>query len=206
MKKLVLLALAVIITTVLCGACSPLTQVMMSRVGGSATDPANVVKNTRNTLHFFASAEVGLACSLGGYAELAAQQELLKGMQAGDAATSQEQLETLKNIHISASAEIDKKIANNAKIDAAQKKLAGKSMVQYAIGLVSTKKLVDSIQTLTKDPKAIASNPWAILYAATEVPVVFTKGVTSMGTLIKYLKANGVDTSEAQKVAVDLGT
>ena len=178
----------------------------MTKVGGSNADPSHIVRNTRNTLHLFITAEVGLATALGGYEGLAVQQDLLKGMRAGDVASYKEQLETLKVIHVSASAEIDKKIAENAKIDAAQKRLAGKSMGQYVKGLVAAKMLVQSIQELVKTPKKISSNPWAVLYASTEVPSVLTKGVTSMSALIKYLSANGVDTSGAQKAAVELGT
>lgn len=176
-----------------------------SKGGGSTANAADVVKDTRNSLYSFTSAELGLLQAIGGYEQLAAQQELLNGMRAGDAAASQEQIETLKNIHTSAQPALEKKVAENAKIDASQKALASKSMVEYVKGLVSTKNLVGSIQGLAKNPMAIGSDAGAVLYAAKEVPGVVTGGTSTTGTLIKYLTANGVDTSEAQKAADDLG-
>ena len=173
--------------------------------GGSTANAGEVVMDTRNSLYSFTSAELGLLQAIGGYENLAAQQELLKGMKAGDAAASKEDLETLKTIHASAQPALEKKVAENAKIDSAQKALAGQSMVEYVKGLVSTKKLVASIQGLAKNPMAIGSDAGAVLYAAKEVPGVVTSGTSASGTLIKYLTANGVDTSEAQKAAEDLG-
>lgn len=173
---------------------------------GSSTSAAEVLKNTRDSLLSFTNAEVGLAAALGGYTDLAAQQELLKGLKAGDAgAASKDDLKTLVTIHESASKEIDAKVAANEKLDAAQKKQAGQSMVEYVKGLISSKKTVSSLQDLAKNPASLGFDAGTVLYAAKEMPSVLAGGASSTSTLVKYLTANGVDTSEAKKLATDLG-
>ncbi len=172
---------------------------------GSSASAADVMKNTRDSLLSFTNAEVGLAAALGGYTDLAAQQELLKGLKAGDAAASKDDLQTLVTIHESASKEINAKVAANEKLDAAQKKQAAQSMVEYVKGLISSKKTVGSLQDLAKNPASLGFDAGTVLYAAKEMPSVIAGGASSTSTLVKYLTANGVDTSEAKKLATDMG-
>jgi len=176
-----------------------------SSSSGSSASAADVLKNTRDSLLSFTNAEVGLAAALGGYNDLAAQQELLKNLKAGDAAASQDDLKTLVTIHESASKEIDAKVAANGKLDAAQKKQAQQSMVEYVKGLISSKKTVSSLQDLAKNPASLGFDAGTVLYAAKEMPSVLAGGASSTSTLVKYLTANGVDTSEAKKLATGLG-
>lgn len=173
--------------------------------GASSANAAEVMKNTRNSLYAFALAEAGLAGALGGYNELAGQQELLKNLKAGDAAAKKDDFETLVTIHESASKAIEAKVAANEKLDANQKSLAGKSMVEYVKGLVSSKKTVSSLQDLAKNPASLGLEAGTVLYAAKQVPAVVVGGASSTSNLVKYLAANGVDTSEAKNVAGDLG-
>ncbi len=172
---------------------------------GTSVNAAEVMKNTRNSLLSFTNAEIGLAAALGGYTELAAQQELLKGLKAGDAAANKDDLQTLVTIHESASKEINAKVAANDKLDAAQKKQAGQSMVEYVKGLISSKKTVSSLQDLAKNPASLGFDAGTVLYAAKEMPSVIAGGASSTSSLVKYLTANGVDTSEAKNLASDLG-
>lgn len=172
---------------------------------GTSVNAAEVMKNTRNSLLSFTNAEIGLAAALGGYTELAAQQELLKGLKAGDAAANKDDLQTLVTIHESASKEINAKVAANEKLDAAQKKQAGQSMVEYVKGLISSKKTVNSLQDLAKNPASLGFDAGTVLYAAKEMPSVIAGGASSTSSLVKYLTANGVDTSEAKNLASDLG-
>lgn len=177
--------------------------------GGAAATPTenagDVVKNSRNTLYSFVTSEIGLARAMGGAENLAAQQQLLDGMKSGDAAASKEDLETLVNIHASAKGEIDKKVSENAKLDSKNKDLASKSMVEYVKGLVSSKKLISSVQGLAKNPMTLGGNLGSITYLAKELPSLLSSGTSTTSTLFKYLGANGVDLTQAKKEAESLG-
>ena len=177
-----------------------------ANAGAASTENAgDVVKNTRNSIYSFVKAELGLGSAMGGAEQLAAQQKLLDGMKTGDAAASKEDLETLVSIHSSAKAEIDKKVAENAKLDAKNKTLASQSMVEYVKGLVSTKKLIASIQNVGKNPMALGANLGSVTYLAKETPGLVSSGASTTTTLFKYLGSNGVDLSQAKKEAADLG-
>jgi hypothetical protein len=166
--------------------------------GASAAD---VSKNTRNALLSFARAELGLLAAMGGYEHLAADQQLLDNMKAGDVAANKDELQTLVTLHKSASAEIEKKTAANAQLDASNKATAGKSMVDYVKALVSTKKTLGSLQGLARNPMSLGGDAGTVLFAVAELPGLVTHGVSTTGTLFKYLGANGVDLSEAKATA-----
>lgn len=174
--------------------------------GGSSANAGEVLRNTRDALLAFAKAEVGLSEALGGYAELAAQKQLLEGMKSGDAAVKKEQFEAIVTIHKSASELIERKAGENAALDAQNKVLAGQSMVQYVQGLVSTKKLVGSVQGLAQNPASLAGDAGTAIYVAKEVPSIATGAGSTTTKLFKYLTANGVDLSDAKKAADGLGT
>lgn len=171
----------------------------------NSADNNNIVVNARNTLYSFAKAEAGLAAAMGGYEELASQQKLLEGMKAGDSNPSKDEVATLVNIHKSASEAINKKMAENAKLDANNKKLAASSMVEYVKGLVSSKKLATSVQGITQNPIALGQNAGAVIYMAKELPSIVSGGASTTTALFKYLGASGVDLSDAKKQAKDLG-
>ncbi len=173
--------------------------------GGSTENAGDVVKNTRNTIFSFVKAKTGLLAAMGGSEQLAAQQKLLEGMKAGDAAASKDDLETLVTIDKSATDEINKKVAANVKLDANNKAMAGSSMVEYIKGLVASKKLLSSIQNVAKNPMSLGANAGAVAYLAKELPGLLSSGTSTTSTLFKYLGSNGVDLSQAKKEAADLG-
>lgn len=176
--------------------------------GSGSAAPVNAgdaLRNARNALLSFTKAELGLSAALGGYAELASQQQLLEGMKSGDAAASKQDFENIMVAHKSASALIEKKAAENATLDASNKTLAGKSMVEYVKGLSSTRKVITSVQDLAKNPTSLGTDAGTVLYVAKEMPPVATGAATTTGTLFKYLSSNGVDMTEAKKAADDLG-
>lgn len=177
---------------------------MGSTSGGA--DPAGFVKDTRNALYSFAKSEAGLASALGGYTDLVAQQKLLDGLKAGDAAADKDQIETLVTIHKSANEAINKKIAENAKLDSRNKALATQSAIDYVKALATTSKLVASGQSLAKNPAALGMNASSVLYAVKNLPAIVTSGTSNTSALFKYLSANGVDVSEAKEAANSLGT
>lgn len=175
-----------------------------NNASATTADP-NIVVHARNSLYSFAKAQIGLATAMGGYEELAAQQKLLDGMKTGDAAASKDDLATIVNISKSAGTEINKKIADNAKLDASNKKLAASSSIEYIKGLISSKKMVSSIQDASRNPVSLGQNAGAVLYVAKELPGIISGGVSTTGSLIKYLTANGVDTSGLKKATDDMG-
>ena len=168
---------------------------------GAGASAAEVAKNTRNALVAFTAAELGLLEALGGYDKLTAMQKQVEGMQKGDAGVNTDQLQAAVDIHKSASAEIDKKLAENAKLDAGQKTLAAKSMAAYVQGLVSTRQTLSSLQGLAKNPLSLGSDAGPVLFAVKELPGMVSGGVSTTGTLFKYLGANGVDLHDAKSAA-----
>jgi hypothetical protein len=169
--------------------------------GSAGASAAEVAKNTRNALVAFTAAELGLLEALGGYDKLSGMQQQVAGMQKGDAGVSTEQMKTTVDIHKSASAEIDRKLAENATLDANQKKMAAKSMLAYVQGLASTKQTLSSLQGLSKNPMSLGSDAGTVLFAVKELPGMLSGGVSTTGTLFKYLGANGVDLREAKSAA-----
>lgn len=172
---------------------------------GGGGDAAGFVKDTRNALYYFSTSKLGLAKALGCYNELASNQKLLDGMKAGDAAAGKEQMETLVTIDKSCDEAINKKIAENKKLDSAHKALATHASVEYVKALVTTSKLVSRGQSLANNPAALAMNASSVFYAVKNLPTIVTSGTTNTSTLFKYLSANGVDITEANKAADGLG-
>jgi hypothetical protein len=177
--------------------------------GGGSAAPANaseVLRNTRDALLAFTKSELGLSQAIGGYAEYAAQERLLDGMKTGDAAASKDDLEQIIVIHKQASAHIQQKVAENAVLDANNKALAGKSMLEYVKGLIYTRKMVGSVQDLAKNPMSLGGDMGSALLLAKEMPPVAAGAASTTGKLFTYMTTNGVDMSEAKKAADGLGT
>lgn len=173
--------------------------------GAPGASAADVARNTRNALHAFALAEIGLANALGDYNQYAAQMQLLEGMKKGDAAAKKDEIETLVNIHKSAGAAIEQKVSANAKLSADSRTKAAKSMVEYLNGLVATKNLLASLQGVSKNPMSLTGGDGtAVLYAVKEIPGLVSGGASTTTTLFKYLGANGVDLSEAKAAAAGM--
>jgi len=173
--------------------------------GGSGANAAEVTKNMRNALYSFASAELGLVAALGGYTELAAQQQLLAGMKTGDAAPTKSDIETLVSIDQAAQVQINLKADENAKLDANSKALAGKATIEYVRGLISTKNTISSLQGVARNPMALGSDAGTVLYAVKEMPGLIGHGVSTTSKLFSYLGANGVDMAPIKKEAEGMG-
>jgi hypothetical protein len=173
--------------------------------GGSSANAAEVTKNMRNALYSFATAELGLVQALGGYNDLAAQQQMLAGMKIGDAAATKDDIATLVNIDKSASAQIAKKTDDNAKLDADSKATARKATVEYIKGLVATRNTIASLQGVAKNPMALGSDAGTVLYAVKEIPGLISNGASTTSKLFSYLGANGVDVSAMKKDADGMG-
>ena len=173
-----------------------------SASAGSAKD---VARDARNALYQFAKAELKLAEALGGYENLAANKQLLENIKTGDAAASKADLETISMVDKSVGPIIDKKIADNTKLDATQKALAAEGTMEYVSGLVSTKKLAGSVSDLASNPAALGLDAGPVLFLAKELPVLVPKSISASSSIIKYMSSNGVDVSKAKEAASDMG-
>ena len=171
----------------------------------STENSTDVVKNARNTLTSFVKAKLGLIEAMGGSEELAGQRKLVEGLKIGDAAATKGDLETLVSLDKSTTELISKKSAENAKLDAKNKALAGRSMLEYVKGLASAKKLVNSVTGLSENPMSLGSNMGSVIFLAKEMPGIMSSGASTTSTLFTYLNSNGVDTSAAKKAASSLG-
>jgi len=167
--------------------------------------PDVIVKNTRNSMGSFVKSKMGLIEAMGGAEQLAAYNKMLDGLKLGDVAASKEDIETIVTLDKNTNDLIASMTTANKKIDDKNKALAGKSMTEYVKALVSLTVLSRSVQNLSKNPVALAGQAPSVLYLAKELPGVTTSGTTSTKTLLTYLSSNGVDTSEANKAAKELG-
>ena len=176
--------------------------------GGSSAptaDAGSVLVNANKALTGFVNSEKKIAEALKVYNLSEDKKDFLKRRGKGDVAPTSEDQNTMFTIHESLKADIDKAIADNQKLDPAQKKLALDGGIEYLKALGSSKNLVSSIQGLAKNPVAAGANIGPLSTLATNLPGMVTQSVSSTGTLIKYFSANGIDTSKMQKEADSLG-
>jgi len=174
--------------------------------GAPAPTGASVTRDAQFALVSFANSELGLANALGGYPGLAAQQQLIDGLKRGDVAATKDTLATAVTVSKAANDAIDQKVAENAKLSADNRKLAGSAAFEYVKGLVASRNLVVSVEGLAKNPMAMGADAGNILYLGKQLPAIVTSGSSTTVSLFKYLSANGVDTSEATAAAKNLGT
>jgi hypothetical protein len=182
----------------------------LSGLGGSSSAKAgansgDLVVNTSTAIVAFTTAQVELADALGGYAELANLRQQLANMKNGDASGIKDNMETVVKINKDLNDKIDQKIKEGAKLDSTQKKKAAVAMVAYVQGLVSSKRMISSIQDVAKNPLSLGNNAGAAIYMVKELPGIVSNGAGTTSSLFKYLAANGVDTSAAKKAASDMG-
>ena len=72
--------------------------------------------------------------------------------------------------------------------------------------MLSSKVVIDSVQGLAKNPTALGlDSAGPIITLASNLPKMVSQSTSSTTTIIKYLSANGIDTSKMQKEADSLG-
>jgi hypothetical protein len=182
------------------------TQATAPASGGPAPTGASVTHDAQLALVSFASSQLGLAKALGGYDELAAQQKVIDGLKSGDVAVTKDTLTTAVTVSKAANDAINQKVAENTKLSAENRKLVANSTVEYVNGLVASRSLVGSVQGLAKNPMALGADAGNIAYLGKQLPSIVTSGTSTTASLLKYLSANGVDTSAAAAAAKNLGT
>jgi hypothetical protein len=173
----------------------------------SAGNAADVIKNANQALTQYINSEQKIAKALGVYSLTQEQQDFLARRAKGDVAqTTKDDLNNTFTIGAELQASINKGIEEGKKLDASQKKLATEGTFEYLKALLSSKKLVDSVQGLAKNPTALGLDSIGPITAlATNMPTMLSQSVSSTSTIIKYMAANGIDTSKMQKEADSLG-
>lgn len=179
-------------------------------VTSSSSAPAGnaqqLVKDADAAINQFWNAEVKIAEALGVYKDFAASNELVGKLKKGDAASGKDDQDTKITVSKELGDVISKKIAENAPLDAKQKKLAGQGTLEYVKALLSMTKLATGIQALAKNPTSIGADfVGPVMSLASNMPGLVKNGVSSTGTIISYMSTNGVDVSKAKQAADDLG-
>lgn len=97
---------------------------------------------------------------------------------------------------------IKKKIAENQPLDAEQKKLAAIAAISYAKAIVGTANLVGKVKSINTSSLSITDAP-GILFLVKNIPSLVLRSVSASGTVFKYLSANGVSTTNAEKLTAN---
>lgn len=173
---------------------------------GSAANANEVLKNAGIALSQYLNAEIKIAEAISGYKATQEQKDLIARLSKGDVAKNKDDLNNSFTIGSDLNNVIKQKIESGAKIDASQKKLATEGTIEYLGALLSTKKLVDSIQALAKNPTALGLDSIGpVTTLASNMPKMLSQSISSTSMIIKYMAANGIDTSKMQKDADSLG-
>jgi hypothetical protein len=173
----------------------------------SAGNAADVIKNANQALTQYINSEIKIAKALGVYAMSQEQQDFWATRAKGDIAkTTRDELNNTFTLGADLRATILKGIEEGKKLDASQKQLATEGTFEYFKALLSSKMLVDSIQALAKNPTALSLDSVGPLTSLeTNLPTMLSQSVSSSSIIIKYMAANGIDTSKMQKEADSLG-
>ena len=173
--------------------------------GASSANATEVLKNANIALNQFLLSEQKILQALGQYIKNAEYEALLNKLKSGDLASSDEDVKTKFAVQESFKQSMDKGLEENKKLDPSQKKLAAEGMLEYFKALLASKKLVDSVQGLAKNPMGISpSSIVPLTTMAGNLPGMISASISSSGTLIKYMAANGVSTDASKKVMAEM--
>jgi len=178
--------------------------------GGSSASSGNaadVLKNANTMLLQFIRSEIKIAEALSGYRLSQEKQDFVERLSKGDVAKiSKDDLSNVFTIDAELKVSINKTIEAGGKIAENQKKLAAEGFFEYLKALLSSKVVIDSVQGLAKNPTALGLDSIGpITTLASNLPKMVSQSTSSTTTIIKYLSANGIDTSKMQKEADSLG-
>ena len=172
-----------------------------SSSNGGKTNVREVVHNCKKALHKYLESQYLLIDALDLKEELAARKATLKFAEKGSAEQSDEDLIAESD---ACSDVIRPRIESNKSMDAEHKKLAAVAALKYVQAAIETKKMVGGLTSLDTSSLGFA-DIGPVLYLIKHVPPVVTNAVSTTGKLLKYLSANKVDVTEANKAASDLG-
>jgi hypothetical protein len=202
--------LPVIICSMLCSAqtasafpgFSGILDVAVSGGGNSKSNVGQVVGDCSIALDLYLDAQVLLIRALAGKEELAARQATIDFVQNGDAKKASNQDKAKMGRELDES--LNNVMAENKPLDDHQKRLATEGALRYVVAVSKTSKLVGSLSHVDVKSIGIFDAP-GVLYLINNLPAVVSNSVSTTGKLFKYLSANNVDISKAQKAADGLG-
>ena len=171
-----------------------------------AGNPQRLIKDADGAINQFWNAEVKIAEALGIYKDFANANDVVARLKKGDATGGKDDQDSKTVLAKSLGEEINKRISDNAPLDAKQKKLAAQGTLEYVKALLSMAKVAKGVQALASNPSSIGLDYIGpITSLASNMPTLVTNGVSSTGTIISYMSTNGVDVSKAKQAADDLG-
>ncbi|NTW52454.1 MAG: hypothetical protein HGB22_07695 [Chlorobiaceae bacterium] len=172
------------------------------RGGNGGSNVSQVVFDCGIALDLYLDAQVLLIRAIAGKEELAARQATIDFVENGDAkkASNDEKAKMGRELDES----LNRVVAENRPLDDHQKRLATEGALRYVIAVSRTYKLVGSVSRIDVKAIGIFDAP-GVLYLINNLPAVASNAVSTTGKLFKYLSANNVDISKAQKAADGLG-
>ena len=178
--------------------------------GGSSASSGNaadVLKNANTMMLQFIRSEIKLAEALSGYRLSQEKQDFVERLSKGDVAKiSKDDLSNVFTIDAELKNSINKTIESGGKIAENQKKLATEGFFEYLKALLTSKVVVNSVQGLAKNPTALGLDSIGpVTTLASNLPNMISQSTSSTTAIIKYLSANGIDTTKMQKEADSLG-
>ena len=169
---------------------------------GGSTNVREVVHDCRRALHKYLESQYLLIDALDLKEELAARKATLKFAEKGSAEQSDEDMIAESD---ACSDVIRPRIESNTSMDAEHKKLAAVAAIKYVQASIETKRMVGSLTSINTSSLGF-SDVGPVLYLVRHVPALVSNAVSTTSKLMKYLSANNVDVTEANKAANDLGT
>jgi hypothetical protein len=152
-------------------------------------------------LHKYLDSQYLLIDALDLKEELAARKATLKFAERGGAEQSDEDMIAESD---ACSDVIRPRIESNRSMDAEHKKLAAVAALKYVQAAIETKKMVGALTNLNTSQLGLG-DVGPVLYLVRHVPPLVSNAVSTTSKLLKYLSANNVDVTEANKAASDLG-
>jgi hypothetical protein len=168
---------------------------------GGRTNVREIVHDCRRALHKYLDSQYLLIDALDLKEELAARKATLKFAERGGAEQSDEDMIAESD---ACSDVIRPRIESNRGMDAEHKKLAAIAALKYVQAAIETKKMVGALTNLNTSQLGLG-DVGPVLYLVRHVPPLVSNAVSTTSKLLKYLSANNVDVTEANKAASDLG-
>ncbi len=176
-------------------------------VNALINDQSALLKQVSAALLELAKSQVLMADALGLKEQSAIASQNASALEAGEL-TGKDDMEKQITSNQEVSKAIDAKLAESKVLSAEGKSTFTKSLVPYGKGsvgmVISSKTAIDKGKSVSKikDPTAIAKLGALISYAK-RAPDLITSFVTSTSSIIKFSKANKVDTADLVNATAD---
>lgn len=157
-----------------------------------------LVATSNSAANNFLLAQIKVAKALDVYDDFSAKNDTAKNLKSGDLAKLD--LSEKATISKPLDEEIDKAMEKNAPLDTAHKKMFVSASIDYAKALLELAKLGVQAKDVAKNPAAIPLNQAsAVASLGSNIPGLVTRGFSSSSAMVKYMKANGIDSTQVTK-------